>query len=335
MSILITLILLFFFICSPSAAYLLDRLQLPSPLTGPESLAFDRNGGGPYVGSSDGRIFRYIASGPQSGSFVEYGYSSPIRNKAMCDGLTDFSTIQTICGRPLGLGFNHQTNELYVADAYFGLIKIGPNGGAPTQLVRDVQGTPLNFTNALDVDPETGIVYFTQASANYQFRDLTALLNSGDSSGSLFMFDPRTNQTRELLRGLAMAAGVAGSSDGSFVLVTEFLGRRIQRFWVRGDRANTSDTFAVLLGSPDNIKRNPSNQFWVAVNSFLGLSPLPTPPVITTGLRYSESGFLLQIVSLLDEYGTQAVSEVQEFNGTLYGGSLYASYAAVFTQYFL
>ncbi|MED6110364.1 hypothetical protein PIB30_042153 [Stylosanthes scabra] len=334
MSILTTLILLFFFICSPSAAYLLNELQLPPHLSGPESLAFDRNGGGPYVGSSDGRIFRYNATGPRSGSFVEYGYSSPIRNKEMCDGLTDFSDLQTRCGRPLGLGFNNQTNELYVADAYFGLVKIGPNGGAPTQLVRDVQGTPLIFTDALDVDPETGIVYFAQSSANFQFRNLTALLNSGDSSGSLYMYDPKTNQTRELLRGLSMAAGVAGSNDGSFVLVTEFLGRRIQRFWVRGDRANTSDTFAVLLGSPDNIKRIPtSNHFWVAVNNFLGPPPPPIPPVSATGVRYSENGFALQIMSLLDEYGTQAVSEVQEFNGTLYGGSLFASYAAVFTPY--
>ncbi|MED6106521.1 hypothetical protein PIB30_005514 [Stylosanthes scabra] len=328
MSIFSTLILLFFFICSPSAAYLLNELQLPPHVTGPESLAFDRDGGGPYVGSSDGRIFRYNATGPRTGSFVEYGYSSPIRNKAMCDGLTDFSDLQTRCGRPLGLGFNHQTNELYVADAYFGLVKIGPNGGAPTQLVGS-----LIFADALDVDPETGIVYFAQSSANFQFRNLTTLLNSRDSSGSLFMYDPRTNQTRELLRGLAFPAGVSTSSDGSYVLVTEFLGRRIQRFWVRGDRANTSDIFANLLGSPDNIKRSPNNQFWVAVNNFLGPPPPPIPPVSARGVRYNANGFVLQVLSLLDEYGTQAVSEVQEFNGTLYGGSLFASYAAVFTPY--
>ncbi|KAL1373131.1 hypothetical protein HN51_003144 [Arachis hypogaea] len=330
MGILTSLILLFF-MCFPSAAYLLNQLQLPNPLRGPESLAFDRNGGGPYVGSSDGRIFKYVATGPRNGSFVEYGYSSPTRNKTVCDGLTDFSDLQTTCGRPLGLGFNHQTNELYVADAYFGLVKIGPNGGPPTQLVDAVQGTPLRFTDALDVDPETGIVYFAQSSANFQIRNLTALINSRDSSGSLFRYDPSTNQTTELLRGLAFAAGVAVSSDGSFVLVTEFSGRRIQRFWLKGQRANTSDIFARIPGSPDNIKRNPRNQFWVAVNNPLGPPPPPLPPFMASGIRISDSGIPLQIVPLVDEYRTQAVSEVQEFNGTLYGGSLFASYAVVFT----
>ena len=66
--------------------------------------------------------------------------------------------------------FNHQTGELYVADAYFGLVKVGPNGGAPTQLVGAVQGRPLRFADGVDVDPDTGMVYFTEASAFYQIR---------------------------------------------------------------------------------------------------------------------------------------------------------------------
>ena len=67
---------LIFLFCTPSAATLLSKLQLPSPLTGPVALAFDKNGSGPYVGSSDGRIFKY--NGPNEG-FQEYAYTSPIR----------------------------------------------------------------------------------------------------------------------------------------------------------------------------------------------------------------------------------------------------------------
>ncbi|MED6110366.1 hypothetical protein PIB30_042155 [Stylosanthes scabra] len=324
--------LLFFFICSPSAAILLNKLLLPTPIIGPESLAFDRNGEGPYVSSSDGRIFKYMATGPQNGSFVEYGYSSPVRNKTICDGLSDFSDIQaTICGRPLGLGFNHQTNVLYVADAYFGLVSIGPNGGAPTRLVTGVRGTPFRFLDALDVDPATGIVYFAQSSANFQLRNYIALLNSNDSSGSLYRFDPITNQTTELRSGLAFPSGVATSNDGSFVLVTEFLGRRIQRFWLKGQRANTSDIFAQLTGSPDNIKRNPKNEFWVAVNNLLGPPPPPLPPILPSAVRINDLGITSQVMLLPDEFVTQPVSEVHEFNGKLYGGSLFTSYAAVFT----
>jgi len=64
-----------FLLCSPSVAILLTRLPLPSPITGPESVAFDRNGGGPYVGVSDGRILKYVGRK----GFEEYGYTAPNR----------------------------------------------------------------------------------------------------------------------------------------------------------------------------------------------------------------------------------------------------------------
>lgn len=90
------------------------------------------------------------------------------KNKTICDGISDFSTLQKTCGRPLGLSFNHQTGDLYIADAYFGLLKIGSNGGAATQLVADAQGNPFRFLAGLDVDPVIGIVYFTEATSGYK-----------------------------------------------------------------------------------------------------------------------------------------------------------------------
>jgi hypothetical protein len=74
--VVITATILISLLCSPSVAILLRKLQLPSPVTGPESLAFDRNGEGPYVSSSDGRIFKYV--GPNEG-FKEYASTSPNR----------------------------------------------------------------------------------------------------------------------------------------------------------------------------------------------------------------------------------------------------------------
>ncbi|RHN63783.1 putative strictosidine synthase [Medicago truncatula] len=168
MVMVVTATLAIFLLCSPSSvAILLNKLQLPPPVTGPESLAFDRNGGGPYVTSSDGRIFKYV--GPSEG-FKEYAYTSLNRNKTVCDGLAEFSALQPTCGRPLGLGFNHQTNDLYVADAYFGLVKVGPNGGNATQLVGPTQANSTVSADGLDVDPNTGIIYFTIASTKFQLK---------------------------------------------------------------------------------------------------------------------------------------------------------------------
>lgn len=133
-----------------------------------------------------------------------------------------------------------------------------------------------------------------------------------------------------LLRDLAVPSGVAVSRDGSFVLVSEFLANRIQRFWLKGPRVNSSDIFLQLAGSPDNIKRNSRGQFWVSVNSVLGPPRSPRAPILPLAVRVNEIGLVVQVVSLAQEYGTQPASEVQEFNGTLYAGSLFASYASIF-----
>lgn len=55
---------------------LLDRLYLPPSLTGPESLAFDSIGGGPYTGVSDGRILKYDE---ECSCFLEFAHISPYR----------------------------------------------------------------------------------------------------------------------------------------------------------------------------------------------------------------------------------------------------------------
>ncbi|KAF7838581.1 protein STRICTOSIDINE SYNTHASE-LIKE 12 [Senna tora] len=305
-----------------------SRLQLPSPLTGPESLAFDSSGAGPYTGVSDGRIFKYV--GAESGGFVEFAYTTPNRNKTICDGIADFSTVQATCGRPLGIGFSKQTGELYIADAYHGLVKVPPNGGPAIQLVQAVQGHHFQFLDALDVDPTTGIVYFTEASSRFQFKDVETLLTSGDNSGSLLSYDPRTRETRVLMRGLAVAAGVAVSRDSSFVLVSEYMASRIQRFWLRGPRENRSEIFMqFVVGSrPDNIKRNSAGEFWISVNTPLGPPSPPRTPYLPLGVRVNEGALTLQVVTLAQVYGNEPASEVQEVNGALYTGSLFATYAS-------
>lgn len=48
-------------------------MTLPEPVSGPESLAFDGRGGGPYSGVSDGRVLRW--EGGLRG-WTEYAYNS-------------------------------------------------------------------------------------------------------------------------------------------------------------------------------------------------------------------------------------------------------------------
>ena len=87
----------------------------------------------------------------------------------MCDGSTNPDN-EPSCGRPLGLKFNHKTCDLYIADAYFGLLVVGPNGGVAHQVATSAEGVPFGFANALDIDTHTGAVYFTDSSTVYQRR---------------------------------------------------------------------------------------------------------------------------------------------------------------------
>jgi len=96
------------------------------------------------------------------------------KNRSLCNPIanaTPFSYVKTehICGRPLGLRFDKKTGELYIADAYLGLLKVGPEGGLATSLATEAEGVPLRFTNDVDVDSE-GNVYFTESSSIYQRR---------------------------------------------------------------------------------------------------------------------------------------------------------------------
>ena len=97
----------------------------------------------------------------------------------ICDpkpSLLDHLKDEDICGRPLGLRFDKKTGDLYIADAYFGIMKVGPEGGLATSLTTEADGVPLRFTNDLDVD-EDGNVYFTDSSSVFQRRFVSFLLS--------------------------------------------------------------------------------------------------------------------------------------------------------------
>ncbi|KAL7223207.1 hypothetical protein ACSBR1_024800 [Camellia fascicularis] len=59
-----------------------SMIQLQPNVTGPESVAFNFLGGGPYVGVADGRILKWLGLGF---GFVEFATTSPKRTKELCD----------------------------------------------------------------------------------------------------------------------------------------------------------------------------------------------------------------------------------------------------------
>jgi sugar lactone lactonase YvrE len=87
-----------------------------------------------------------------------------------CASKKKLAETESACGRPLGLQFYRKTGNMYIADAYLGLMRVGRRGGLAEVVATEAAGVPFNFLNGVDVDQETGDVYFTDSSTAYQRR---------------------------------------------------------------------------------------------------------------------------------------------------------------------
>ncbi|XP_016567602.1 protein STRICTOSIDINE SYNTHASE-LIKE 10 [Capsicum annuum] len=303
--------------CQPS------HLRLPPRVLGPEASAFDTKGGGPYTGVGDGRVLKY--EGPNIG-FTEFATTSPNRTKIRCDGTND-PISQQICGRPLGLEFYTRTGDLYITDAFYGLLVVGSSGGLARPVVTSFEGKPFAFLNSLAIDQERRMIYFIDSGAVFRISNrVIILLSRRDTTGRLFQYDIRRNQTTLLLSGLSGPAGIALSRDKSYLLVTELIARRIRRFWLTGSKTNTSDVFTEVDGNPDNIKRTVSGDFWVAVVN------VNIPTFISRGQRLNQFGQVMETRDFTAQYmlSPAGISEVQEYKGKLYVGSLDQNFVGVY-----
>ncbi|CAI7766173.1 unnamed protein product [Closterium sp. NIES-53] len=321
------------------------HIRYSGEVFGPESLAWDLEGRGPYAGVSDGRIVR--RSLDDSG-WETFAHASPYWSSELCDPVArvepspftsavaflsraveasaDASNIHTrpslngsldhtnyslgpisglfqeldnravgsssissvpstrsavkgrvgpklatehICGRPLGLRFHPVTGELFFADAYFGIYKVGKKGGKARMVVDRVEGRKLRFANdvAIDADNENGTVYFTDSSTRHQRRDFVVATTEGRADGRLMKVDLATRQVTVLLRNLVFPNGLALSEDKSFLVFCETVLFRCSRYWLKGPKEGTQEVLVDLPGSPDNIRLNPRGRFWVAMHS--------------------------------------------------------------------
>ncbi|KAJ1404177.1 Strictosidine synthase, conserved region [Sesbania bispinosa] len=334
-----------------------ETVPIQNDAVGPESFAFDPHGEGPYTGVSDGRIIKWHRT---QNRWVNFAVTSSHRDDE-CGGPShdEHPKTEHICGRPLGLCFSILSGELYVADAYKGLVVVEPNGGTARKVISHVEGEPLAFTNSLDIDQRTGAVYFTSSSSKYERRNYVSLILSRDNTGRLMKYEPQSGQVSVLLNNLTFANGVALSKDGNYILIVETTSCRVLRYWLETPKAGTLEVFADLPGFPDNIKRSPRGGFWVGIYSkrekfiqwilsypWVGKALLRLPLDITktysylaklkgsTGLaiRLSEKGDVLEIFEDRSRNRGKSISEVEERDGILWVGSIDAPFAAKYSS---
>ncbi|KAL3637171.1 hypothetical protein CASFOL_019470 [Castilleja foliolosa] len=324
-------------------------IPMPGGAVGPESLAFDGAADGPYTGVSDGRIIRWRAN---ESRWVDFAVTSSQRDG--CVGHHDHTPMEHICGRPLGLRFNEKTGDLYIADAYLGLLVVGPNGGLASPVATEWDGVAFGFTNSLDIDQQSGVVYFTDSSTRFARRDHISIIISGDNTGRLLKFDPATNQTTLLVNNLMFPNGVALSQNGVFLLFVETTTCRLFKFWLKTAIAGKVEVIAQLPGYPDNIKRNKNGEFWVGIhskrdkmskwfilNSWIGDFVVRVCGIDVTrlhlrlarlivrygmGIRLDKDGNVVEVLGADTGRRWRFVSEVEEQNGDLWIGSVTRSF---------
>nr|CAB3502894.1 unnamed protein product [Digitaria exilis] len=264
------------------------------------------------------------------------------------------------CGRPLGLKFNDRTGELYVADAYHGLGVVGPQDNVSRPLVPEWQGSrPFSFANGIEIDYETGAIYFTETSTRFQRREFLNIVITGDKTGRLLKYDPKTNKVEVLVEGLAFANGLAMSTDGNYLLIAETTTGKILRYWIKTSKASTLEEVAQIPWFPDNIRMSPRGGFWVGLHAKRGkiaewsiTYPWLKRLILKVPMRYVQraSWFLNQlgrqvialrlsddgnIIEAISVHGSlqkvfRSVSEVEERNGVLWIGSVMSPFLGVY-----
>ncbi|RLN33162.1 protein STRICTOSIDINE SYNTHASE-LIKE 10-like [Panicum miliaceum] len=306
-------------------------VRLGRPAFGPESLAFDHRGDGPYTGVSNGRVLRW--RGPVRG-WTEFAHNHKHETVAACAAKKRAVAPESACGRPLGLQFHRASGDLYFADAYLGLMRVGRRGGRAEAVATEAGGAPLNFANGVDVDQETGHVYFTDSSATFQRSDYLTIILTGDATGRLLRYDPATGGTAVLATGLAFPNGVALSADGTHLVVAETARCRLLRHWLRGPRAGATEPFADLPGYPDNVRLSGAggggdSYYWVALNRDKAWMEEGTTPRSVAAVRVRAGDGAVD--RALRGLGNATVSEVLERpGGALWLGSIDTPYVGLF-----
>ncbi|MDO5502687.1 MAG: SMP-30/gluconolactonase/LRE family protein [Actinomycetia bacterium] len=239
-------------------------------------------------------------------------------------------------GRPLGLEWLPD-GRLLVCDADAGLLAVDLPSGRIEELLTEVDGVRLRFTNNAAV-ADDGTIYVSDSSRHYGVEEWKSDLIAHTRTGRLLRRSPDGTVTT-LLGGLAFANGVALTPDGSQVWVAETALSRIRRLDLQGRELGRIDG---LAGYPDNIALGSDGLIWVALaappDPVLGLlqgrgAPLrplalrlpealkPTPKRTVRVAAFDASGLQRHDISV-DAARWHMATGVREHDGAIWLGSL-------------
>lgn len=176
-----------------------------------------------------------------------------------------------IGGRPLGLAFDRDEN-LIVCIAGMGVYGVKPDrtvfkvtdrtNRTRTRLKDDSR---LYLADDLDIAPD-GKIYFSEATTRYELTDWALDGFEGRGNGRLICHDPKTGETRTILKNLTFPNGVCLAHDGKSLLWASTWLCRVHRYWLEGEKSGTCEVLIDNLpGYCDNINRASDGKYWLAL----------------------------------------------------------------------
>lgn len=215
---------------------------------GPEDVVLDSQGR-LYCGNRQGWILRY------SGENFEHR-----------------EVLARIGGHTLGLALDKDENVI-VCVGGMGLYLVTPDGeqrklsdetNRNWRQLRD--DSRLRMADDLDIAPD-GKVYFSEATTRFDMADWILDGVEGRPNGRLICYDPETDKTQTVLRGLVFPNGICICHDGESLLIASTWLCRITRYWFAGPKKGQVEIFMDNFpGYLDNINRGSDGTYWVALN---------------------------------------------------------------------
>ena len=146
-----------------------------------------------------------------------------------------------IGGQPLGMAFDRNDN-LYVCIGGMGLYRITPDRKvekATDETNRSLYSvnddSRLRLADDLDITDD-GRIFFSEATVRYEMHEWPVDGLEARGNGRIICYDPNTNTTHTVLRGLSFPNGICMSRNGQSILFAETWGCCVKRYWFDGPK---------------------------------------------------------------------------------------------------
>lgn len=165
-------------------------------------------------------------------------------------------------GRPLGLSFDVDGENLIVMDSSNGIFELNPSTSVKKLLVsseieiesgdKNQKPRKAKIFNSVAV-AKNGDLYFTDSSSDFDISKVTSSFFP-NPSGRLMHYSRKTGKISTLVDGLFFANGVVISPNEDFVLVADLGKSRILKHWIKSEKNGKTEVFADgIPGTPDNL----------------------------------------------------------------------------------